>query len=313
MLSDWNELSDEARKEIDPQYWQKLPDRTEEEKSKSNRLINVYVSMARAIRENLPGVNFRRPPSIQFGAGNYAARQALFAFWKKRGSRWMRNQWNAFPRKVRIAIAGQNRKLLWDIPKGSPGRVTMHRLWPRARPMLDSGCQGRGKCPRAKKFREMLDGGIDNKEVLAWYRRLSTAERESFCRVHVSTPIRPAQVSREANLVKRKGFPTPFTKADRPEPPCYFRIKGERRLLKGIRSKGFALLEFLYSAYVGGREYVAVSEIGREVWGDSRTTWGTIKPHKTEILKALESAHIPFRIGSPAGPRTQKVVSLSFS
>ena len=97
----------------------------------------------------------------------------------------------------------------------------------------------------------MLDGGIDNKEVLAWYRRLSTAERESFCRVHVSTPIRPAQVSREANLVKRKGFPTPFTKADRPEPPCYFRIKGERRLLKGIRSKGFALLEFLYSAYVG--------------------------------------------------------------
>ena len=63
MLSDWNELSDEARKEIDPQYWQKLPDRTEEEKSKSNRLINVYVSMARAIRENLPGVNFRRLPA----------------------------------------------------------------------------------------------------------------------------------------------------------------------------------------------------------------------------------------------------------
>ena len=83
MLSDWNELSDEARKEIDPQYWQKLPDRTEEEKSKSNRLINVYVSMARAIRENLPGVNFRRLSQHPIRSGQLRSTASLVCILEK--------------------------------------------------------------------------------------------------------------------------------------------------------------------------------------------------------------------------------------
>ena len=196
IVDDWNQRSDGARKELDAVHWQALPIATDRERFASKNLVHTYIGRARAIRENPPGVNFRHPPCEHFGAGSHAAKKALFDWWKQRkqaqlGSSWRRARWNGFPRAVRIAIAGNNAKLLRDIPPGSRGRSVMNsRLRSK-----NKDCQGGDRCPRTIRWLALSDADNTPKTILALEDHRSTEERKAICPIHYRVPRNAETIS----------------------------------------------------------------------------------------------------------------------
>ncbi len=199
----WNDLSDGTRKEIDPQHWEKLPVATERDRFLSVQRVNGCVMRARSIRENAPGVDLCYRPRLAT-AGSCGARDELFAMWRltrSPGQITRRRRWQAFPRKVRISIAGRDARCIRDL---APRAAALFRP-PRS--MCDVT-----RCPRARKFKTLLEGKTAN-EVLAWYKRLGTREKKAICPVHVRTPLGPDLVRSEARRVRP--YSDPFRGAKR--------------------------------------------------------------------------------------------------
>ncbi|MGO8748324.1 MAG: hypothetical protein ACLQNE_20310, partial [Thermoguttaceae bacterium] len=171
-----------------------IHNRRYDEQADVTRVKNC-IRRARNIRENAPGLPYSKSPSIDGGKGSWTARQELLGLWKPNERR---KRWNSLPRKVRIAIAGENEKLLRDFTPDKNGRCRLNRP---PQPKIGD-CPGAGRCPRARTFLERGKSGESHRETLGWYTNLTDRERSELCAVHTDIPFSPRSVGEEANLAK---------------------------------------------------------------------------------------------------------------
>jgi hypothetical protein len=231
MLDEWNRLSEEAPDLAQVLDWKPLSAATGPERQLSLKRITAMICLARKIRDNPPGVNLDRPTPKEAGAGTGAALDELFAWWRGLGlgSRWIRARWNAFPITVRRAIAGNSGKRLWNIAPGKPGRWVIHRNHTQP---SDAACKGGGRCPRARKYLDLHGRGKDEKQILAWYRRLTAEERKRLCTVHYRVPttaktIRGEIAKAKADTKGRRTF-SDFAFPKGPKAPAGKPVGGSR-------------------------------------------------------------------------------------